>query len=122
MSIQGFVIVFISVSLSAIAQLSFKHGVTNVDLTPYNHIIVKSWMLFTSPFVFLGLCLYGVGTILWLFALKQMDLSLAYPFVGMSFIMVFLMGVFLLGEPFNINRLIGTIIIIIGILFLARSS
>ena len=121
MTIQGFVVVFISVTLSAIAQLSFKYGVTHVDVHQYNNLLVKAWMLFTSPFVFLGLFLYGIGTVLWLFALKQMDLSLAYPFVGMSFIMVFLMGVLLLGEPFNINRLIGTIIIIIGILFLARS-
>lgn len=121
MTLNSFFIVFVSVSLSAIAQLSFKFGVTNVEIIENSNVVAKAWALFTSPFVFLGLFLYGVGTILWLFALKQIDLSLAYPFVGMSFIMVFLMGVFFLGEPFNMNRLIGTIIIIFGILFLARS-
>ena len=121
MTWNSFIFIFISVSLSAVAQAFFKYGVSRVDLDAYNNIILKAWYLFTSPFVFLGLSLYGIGTLLWLMALKQLDLSLAYPFVGMSFIMVFMIGVFFLGEPFNLMRLAGTCIIIIGLLILARS-
>ncbi|WP_086934327.1 EamA family transporter [Agarilytica rhodophyticola] len=121
MTLNSFLIVFISVTLSAFAQLSFKYGVSSVVVPTESSLILKAWILFTTPFVFLGLFLYGVGTVLWLFALKQIDLSLAYPFVGMSFIMVFLMGVFFLNEPFNINRLIGTLVIIVGVVLLARS-
>lgn len=121
MTLNSFLIVFISVTLSAVAQLSFKHGVSSVVLVADNPLLLKAFHLFSSPFVVLGLFLYGVGTVLWLFALKQIDLSLAYPFVGMSFVMVFLMSVFILGEPFNLNRLIGSVIIVVGIIFLARS-
>lgn len=121
MTIQAFIIVFSSVFLSAVAQLSFKYGVSNVNLDEYSGLIVKAWFLFTSPFVILGLALYGVGTILWLFALKQLDLSLAYPFVGMSFVMVLLFSIIFLNEPFNMTRLTGTIVIIIGILILSKS-
>lgn len=121
MTLNGFLIVLVSVSLSAIAQVCFKYGVSGVSLASDSHLIEKAWNLFTTPFVFLGLFLYGIGTVLWLFALKQIDLSLAYPFVGLSFIMVFLFGVFLLDEPFNLNRLMGTLIIIAGIILLARS-
>ncbi|MBX2808803.1 MAG: EamA family transporter [Cellvibrionaceae bacterium] len=121
MSLQSFAVIFLSVLLSALAQLSFKHGVSHVTLAADASLLVKALLLFASPFVFLGLALYGVGTVLWLFALKQMDLSLAYPFVGMSFIMVFFFSVWLLGEPFSLNRLIGTVIIIVGLLFLARA-
>lgn len=121
MSLQAFAIVFSSVFLSAVAQLSFKHGVSNVDLEQYSNLIYKAWFLFTSPFVILGLTLYGVGTILWLFALKQLDLSLAYPFVGMSFLFVLIFSILFLNEPFSINRLIGTVVIIIGIIILSKS-
>lgn len=121
MSLSGFAIVFASVCLSAIAQMAFKYGVSRVVVAEESSLILIAMSFLFSPFVILGLGLYGVGTILWLFALKQMDLSLAYPFVGMSFIMVFALGVFILGEPFNTQRLIGTGIIIIGLLFLARA-
>ena len=121
MTLNSFLIVFISVTLSALAQISFKYGVNGVPFVQDGSIISKAWDLFTSPFVVLGLLLYGIGAILWLFALKQIDLSLAYPFVSMSFIMVFCLSVFFLNEPFNVNRLIGTVTIIVGLLFMAKS-
>ncbi len=121
MNLQAFLIIFSSVFLSAVAQLSFKYGVSNIDLTHYSGTAVKIWFLFTSPFVILGLVLYGVGTILWLFALKQVDLSLAYPFVGMSFLFVFAFSVLFLQESFDITRFLGTVVIVIGIAILARA-
>lgn len=121
MTLQSFFIIFSSVCLSAVAQLSFKYGVSNVDLTQYSNVALKAWFLFTSPFVFIGLALYGIGTILWLFALKQVDLSLAYPFVGISFLLVFIFSVLLLDESFDFMRLLGTFVIIVGIVILART-
>lgn len=121
MTLQAFIIVFSSVFLSALAQLSFKYGVSNVDLTQHSNLVFKAWFLFTSPFVVIGLSLYGIGTILWLFALKQLDLSLAYPFVGMSFVFVFIFSVLFLSEPFNVTRLLGTAVIVLGIVILSRS-
>ncbi len=121
MNLQAFLIIFSSVFLSAVAQLSFKYGVSNLDLSQYSNIVVKIWFLFLSPFVMLGLALYGVGTILWLFALRQVDLSLAYPFVGMSFLFVFVFSVIFLQESFDMTRLFGTIVIILGIAILART-
>jgi multidrug transporter EmrE-like cation transporter len=121
MSLSGFFIILSSVSLSAIAQLSFKHGVSTTTIEPSANVLMKAWMMLTSPYVFVGLALYGIGTVLWLFALKQMELSLAYPFVGISFIMVFFFGVLLLGEPLNYQRLVGTLIITLGIIVMAKS-
>ena len=54
-----------------------------------------------SPMVLTGLTLYGVGTMLWLFALRELDLSLAYPFVAMSFVMVAGSGILVLGGLSN---------------------
>jgi len=121
MTLNAFLIVFSSVFLSSIAQLSFKHGVSHVDLEQYSSMLYKAWFLFTSPFVILGLALYGVGTVLWLFALKQLDLSLAYPFVGMSFLFVLILSVTFLHEPFSVNRLVGTLVIVLGIIILSKS-
>lgn len=121
MNLTGFLIIISSVTLSAVAQLSFKHGVSTTTIDPSAHVLMKAWLMLTSPYVFAGLALYGIGTVLWLFALKQMDLSLAYPFVGISFIMVFFFGVLLLGEPLNLQRLTGTLIITLGIIVMAKS-
>lgn len=120
MTLNAFIVILSSVFLSAVAQLSFKYGVSGVDLSQHSSLVVKAWLMLTSPFVFLGLALYGVGTVLWLFALKQMDLSLAYPFVGVSFIFVLLFSLLFLGESFQWNRFIGSLVIIVGIVILSR--
>ena len=87
----------------------------SVSATEIDQALMIDISLIASPFVLLGLALYGVGTILWLFALKQLDLSLAYPFVGMSFLFVLVFSIAFLQEPFSLNRFVGTIVIVFGI-------
>ncbi|MDF1802677.1 EamA family transporter [Thalassovita sp.] len=122
MTLAVFAIVFISVSLSALAQTAFKYGVSKVHLAESATLITKAMAFLFSPYVLLGLGLYGIGTVLWLFALRQLDLSLAYPFVAMSFVMVAASGMLFLGEPVNTGRLLGLGLIVLGLLVMARAA
>lgn len=118
----AFALVFASVSLSAMAQTSFKMGVERAQTGADSAVWMKAAAMVFSPMVLLGLTLYGVGTVLWLFALRQLDLSLAYPFVAMSFVMVAGSGMLFLGEPVQPSRLIGLALIVIGLLVMARGG
>ncbi|MDM3870629.1 EamA family transporter [Porticoccus sp. W117] len=120
MSMSNLWVILSSVTLSAIAQVSFKYGVSTITHMHDDSTIVRAFHLLTSPFVLIGLALYGVGTVLWLFALKNTELSLAYPFVGISFIMVLFIGVGLLGETVSVNKIAGTLIIVAGLFLLTR--
>lgn len=122
MTWSAFALVFVSVSLSAVAQTAFKIGVGRAEADPDAAILVKAMAMVLSPMVLLGLALYGVGTVLWLFALRQLDLSLAYPFVAMSFVMVAGSGMLFLGEPVQPTRLLGLALIVVGLLVMARGS
>lgn len=121
MTLHSFALVFISVTLSAFGQTAFKMGVTRISFAPDAAVMSKIIGFAGSPFILVGLVLYGIGTLFWLFALKQLDLSLAYPFVAMSFIVVFLIGVFGLGEPWNMTRVLGLLIITIGLVVMAKA-
>jgi multidrug transporter EmrE-like cation transporter len=118
----AFVLVCVSVSLSAAAQTAFKMGVGRAQSASDAAIWFKAWAMLLSPLVLLGLALYGVGTVLWLFALRQLDLSLAYPFVAMSFVMVAISGMVFLGEPVQPSRLVGLGLIVLGLLVMARGG
>jgi drug/metabolite transporter (DMT)-like permease len=74
-----------------------------------------------SPMVILGLALYGVGALLWLFVLGRVPLSMAYPFVGLGFILTMLAGALVLGEHVTPLRIGGTLMIALGCVFVARS-
>lgn len=76
----------------------------------------------TSPLVLTGLALYGVGALAWIAVLSRLDLSVAYPFLALNFVLIALVSRFFLGEAIPVERWIGIACIVVGILFVARSG
>jgi len=69
-----------------------------------------------------GIALYGIGTILFIPALKGGDLSILYPFVSLTYIWVSLLSVKFLGEKMNLFKWTGVGIIILGVSFIGIGS
>jgi multidrug transporter EmrE-like cation transporter len=111
-------LILLSVSMSAGAQLCLKLGVQKVPVGGGASVVLA---YLSSPFVIGGLALYGLGAFVWLFVLSRVELSAAYPFVGLGFIMTMLIGVFALGENVTSTRIAGTLLIAVGCLCVARS-
>lgn len=121
MSFRLFLLILASVSLSALAQLALKLG-TSAAGGRANGIGGEVSGLIQSPMILVGLGLYGVGALLWLFVLGRAPLSLAYPFVGIGFILTMLAGAFFLDENLNATRVLGTLLIATGCVLVARSA
>jgi drug/metabolite transporter (DMT)-like permease len=79
-------------------------------------------MIIRSPFVLLGLVLYAAGALAWIAVLSRLDLSLAYPFLALNFVLVTLSSRFLLGETVPGIRWLGILVICGGIFLVARSN
>ncbi len=79
-------------------------------------------MILRSPLVLLGLALYGVGALAWIGALTQLDLSVAYPFLALNFVLVALSSRLFLGEHIPWLRWAGVAVICVGIFLVARSA
>jgi multidrug transporter EmrE-like cation transporter len=69
--------------------------------------------------VVVGFVLYGASACVWLLVLARVNLSVAYPFVGLGFIATMLLGAFFLGEPLTVWRVIGTLLIALGVVLVA---
>lgn len=75
-----------------------------------------------SPLVLLGLGLYGVGALAWIAVLSRLNLSLAYPFLALNFVLIVMVSRFVLGESVPTLRWLGVGVICLGILLVARSA
>lgn len=73
-----------------------------------------------NKYLFSAFVIYGIATFLWVYALKLVPLSVAYPFMALAFVIVPILGVLFLNEPFNIRTVFGTSLIIAGILVIGR--
>lgn len=113
-----------SVVLSATAQLVLKLGMSSAPVqqalsrsTPWD----IAWVVVTNPQVLTGLGLYGLGAAVWLLVLARVDVSLAYPFVGIGFIVTMLFGWALLSEPVGVGRVVGTLLVVTGVWLVSTS-
>jgi multidrug transporter EmrE-like cation transporter len=122
MTLRLFLLILTSVSLSALAQLALKMGTTAAASARTTGVGGELGGLAQSPMIVVGLGLYGVGALVWLFVLGRAPLSLAYPFVGMGFVLTMLAGAFWLGESLSVTRIAGTLLIATGCVLVARSA
>ncbi|MCC6717333.1 MAG: small multi-drug resistant family protein [Acetobacteraceae bacterium] len=113
-----------SIALGAVAQVLLKLGMTAASMraaidagAPWG--ILRAVLL--SPGVIGGLALYGLGTVLWLAVLTRAELSQAYPFVGLSFVLTAAMGYFLFADAMTLPRIAGIALIVAGVVLVGRN-
>ena len=105
--------------MTAVAQILMKVG---METDRIRQALEGSWadwnlyrvMLF-DPYILIALLLYALGTVMWLFVLAEIDVSKAYPWVGLAVVLTMLLGIFLLGEPLTLPRVFGTLLVVAGI-------
>ncbi len=115
-------LILLSVICSAGAHLAFKYGVTAIDgAAPAAGVPGFAVAATGNPFVWGGLALHGAALVTWLFALRRTDISYAYPFISVGFVLVLGLSAWLLGERLNAMRILGVALIIGGVLCVARS-
>ena len=68
-----------------------------------------------------GALLTGAGVLTWLYVLSRADLSYATPFAGLGVVLISIASAVMLHEPVGLQRLLGTLVIAVGVVLVARS-
>jgi len=93
---------------------------TNIDLK--SNIIQTLISISLNPYIIFGFISYGISIILWLWVLSKVDVSLAYPFQALGYIIVTILAWLIFQENINLTRIIALIFITLGLIILAFSS
>lgn len=78
----------------------------------------------TLLWLFTGLGCYALSMVSWLFAISRLELSLAYPMLSLSYILVYVVAVNwpLLNETVSWTRSLGILIVLAGIILIVHSD
>jgi drug/metabolite transporter (DMT)-like permease len=114
------VIIIIGVIFAAFGQVSWKLGMNQAGQLATLNLTTLSTVLL-NPYVLLGFVMYGLSTIFWLIALSKKDLSFVYPFISLTYILVLVLSSLVLKESIGLNKIAGTIAIIIGLIIISRA-
>lgn len=113
-------LILLSVVLAGSGQLIFKAALNEIgELTIGFDTLIS---LATSPLLILGLGVFGVSAVFWLIALMKAELSFAYPFLSLSYVIVLMGGVVLFDETITVLRVAGFALIVTGLFVVARSE
>lgn len=117
-------LILLSVAMSAGAQLVLKKGMSAPALQQVmarGNSFDTLVHIFLSPLVISGLFIYFLGAVVWLLVLSKVELSQAYPFVGLGFILTLILSVLFLSETASMMRIIGTMVIVAGVVMVSQS-
>lgn len=93
----------------ACGQLLFKKAAAAMSIASrWQDQLLNGWL-------WAALMLYGVMTLLWVWILRHAPLNIAYPFMGLAFIIVPVLAWALLGEPLTWHTLVGGLLILAGV-------
>lgn len=67
------------------------------------------------PMVFMGFACYGISSIIWMMILKKAPLSIAYPMISLSYVLVVALSPKLLGEQVRWPAMVGIFFIVSGV-------
>lgn len=113
-----------SVVLNVCGQVSIKQSILN-----YQHLAggdvyfgaATALPILTSPLTLLGLVLYAVSAIFWISALSRVELSYAYPLLAVGYVLVGVFAWKLWGEAFGVQKIIGTLVVAVGVILVGTS-
>jgi undecaprenyl phosphate-alpha-L-ara4N flippase subunit ArnE len=73
---------------------------------------------FINVWVVSGLCLYFVGSAIWIYALSKGPLTTVYPYTALTFVLVCLSGAVFYGETVSLRAMAGIACVLLGLLLI----
>ena len=106
-----------TVILTVYAQIVIKWQVNNVGELPIDAFGKLTFLtrLLLNPWVISAFLSVFLGSVTWMAALTKLELSQAYPFVGLTFAIILVLSSFFFQETITMNKIIGISLVVLGI-------
>jgi multidrug transporter EmrE-like cation transporter len=115
-------LVLCAVLLTAYAQLIVKWRVIHAGALPVDFpkkILFLTGMFF-DPWVLTGVLGALLASFAWMAAMTKLELSFAYPFMSLSFVLIFVFSALFFHETITTPKILGMLLIIAGIIVMGR--
>ena len=110
--------VFVTIIMVTYGQLIIKYEVnklTSYTLNNLNEALTFFVKLITNIGIISGLMAAVVAAFSWMVAIRKFDISSVYPLLSLNFVIVPLLSVYIFEESMNIFKIIGILLICVGI-------
>ena len=123
MELRTFAIIFSGVLLNSAAQLMLKagaRGIGSVSMSSASSVGSAALGAAMQPWIAFGLVCYFISAGLWIVALTRVDVTVAYPMLSLGYVIAACLAWQFFGEQLTAARISGILIILVGVVVLAR--
>jgi multidrug transporter EmrE-like cation transporter len=78
--------------------------------------------LFLNPWILSSILATLFAGISWMLVMSRFEISYAYPWIGLNFVLMLLCGFLFFGESMSEPKIIGTLLVVAGIVVMARGQ
>ncbi len=118
-----FLMIVVSVSLNALAQLVLRKAMLTLGvLPPPTQVLNFALTLLRNPWLWAGMGCYAASIGIWLAVLARVPVSLAYPMLSIGYVVAAVLGVVFLREAVGVSRALGIGVICVGVFLVSRSA
>jgi len=115
-------LVLFAVIAAATGQVMLKHGMQIASARAADSGGSLALRAATTPWVLLGLVVFGVSAIAWLAALSKLPLSVAYPFNAVGYLVILLASILVLHERANVLTWVGSLMVVSGLVLVVLTK
>lgn len=121
--LQGHLYILLTLFFTVYGQLVLKWQIGQAGPLP-SDFYEKLWFLlrqFLNPWILSGFFAAFLASLAWMAAMTRLDLNYAYPFMSLAFVIVMVFSVLFLGETLTWQRVVGTAMVMGGLIVIARA-
>ncbi|AKP48741.1 EamA family transporter [Bacillus smithii] len=116
----NFVLILVNTLILVSGQFLWKYGMMKSGQSFSSLLGILKLLL--SPYILTGLILYGAATVLWLFILSKVPLSVAYPIQSLAYVFALFGAYFFFGETLTSWKIAGVLLIVAGVAMISVHS
>jgi multidrug transporter EmrE-like cation transporter len=119
----GYFYVALTIVFTVYGQLVLKWQIEQAGALPAGGIDKLAFLLhlLLNPWVFSGFFSAFLASLAWMAAMTKFELSHAYPFMSLNFVLVLMAGGLLFNEAITPYKLAGLALIVVGIIVGSQS-
>ena len=120
---MGWFYVLLTIVLTVYGQLIIKWQVSKAGGLPAGTGARVGFLLhlLLNPWILSGLAAALIAALSWMAAMTKLELSYAYPFMSLAFVLVLVLSALFLREPLTAYKIIGMALVVIGLIVSSRS-
>ncbi|WP_080963194.1 EamA family transporter [Pseudomonas fluorescens] len=111
-----------TIGFTVYGQLILKWRISQLGPLPFEFVDKIKFLvgLLLDPAIFSGFAAAFLASLTWMAAMTKFDLSHAYPFMSLNFVVVLLLSGWFLSEPMTSQKAFGVALIVLGTVIAAR--